>query len=368
MMKRTGGYILAGLLLTAAAAFGPMAVSAAEAGNPYDQVASEEEMSAHQEVGMEGMYPIYGGDVADGVYGIEVESSSPMFRVEKAELTVREGEMRAVLTLSGTGYRMLYMGTGAEAAKAEPADFIPYTEDEEGKFSYEVPVEALDLPIDCAAFSRNKEKWYDRQILFQAQSLPREAVRTELPDYEALRQAAKERRIAALKAEKEEGQAREPEDQTAAVSPEPALIEMEDGEYAIAVELTGGSGRSTVNSPAGLIVLDGHAFARLQWSSSSYDYMIVGGKQYFPVNEEGYSTFEIPITAFNEPVPVIADTTAMSTPHEVEYTLIFHGDEIMSADETPQAAAKKVVYMAVGIAAVCGAVSWIKKRRKRTRR
>ena len=141
MMKRTGGYILAGFLLTAAAAFGPMAVSAAEAGNPYDQVASEEEMSAHQEVGMEGMYPIYGGDVADGVYGIEVESSSPMFRVEKAELTVREGEMRAVLTLSGTGYRMLYMGTGAEAVKAEPADFIPYTEDEEGKFSYEVPVE-----------------------------------------------------------------------------------------------------------------------------------------------------------------------------------------------------------------------------------
>lgn len=150
----------------------------------------------------------------------------------------------------------------------------------------------------------------------------------------------------------------------AETSYEPAFIEMEDGEYAIAVELSGGTGRSTVTSPAGLIVKDGLAYARIEWSSSNYDYMIVGGEKYLPVNEEGYSTFEIPILVFNEEMPVIADTTAMSTPHEIEYNLIFHADEIMSKDQTPQAAAQKVVYMVVLIVAVCAVVSFVSKRRR----
>ena len=78
-----------------------------------------------------------------------------------------------------------------------------------------------------------------------------------------------------------------------------------------------------------LIVRDGRAFTRLQWSSSNYDYMIVDGEKYLPVNEEGMnSIFEIPILAMDEPVEVIADTTAMGTPHEVEYTLLFYADSI----------------------------------------
>lgn len=150
----------------------------------------------------------------------------------------------------------------------------------------------------------------------------------------------------------------------AEISSEPAFIEMEDGEYAIAVELSGGSGKATVSSPAGLIVQDGLAYARIEWSSSHYDYMIVGGEKYLPVNEEGNSVFEIPILVFNEPMPVIADTTAMSTPHEVEYSLTFHADEIMSKDQTPQAAAQKVVYMVILIVAVCAVVSFVSKRRR----
>lgn len=145
---------------------------------------------------------------------------------------------------------------------------------------------------------------------------------------------------------------------------EPAFIELEDGEYAIAVELSGGSGKATVSSPAGLIVQDGLAYARIEWSSSHYDYMVVGGEKYLPVNEDGYSTFEIPILVFNEPMPVIADTTAMSTPHEVEYTLTFHADEIMSKDQTPQAAAQRVVYIVILIVAVCAVVSFVSKRRR----
>ena len=35
------------------------------------------------------------------------------------------------------------------------------------------------------------------------------------------------------------------------------------------------------------------------------------------------STFEIPVAAFDQILPVVADTVAMSEPHEVEYTLTF---------------------------------------------
>ncbi len=149
---------------------------------------------------------------------------------------------------------------------------------------------------------------------------------------------------------------------------EAAFIEMEDGEYAIGVTLEGGSGKSTVSSPAVLYVRDGRAYAKIEWSSSNYDYMIVGGKKYLPVNEEGYSTFEIPILAFNEPMPVIGDTTAMSTPHEVEYSLVFNTDEIMEKGQTPQASARKVVYMAGVIVVVCFLVTYFTGRRRKSTR
>lgn len=151
------------------------------------------------------------------------------------------------------------------------------------------------------------------------------------------------------------------------LSGEACLIEMEDGEYAIDVTLEGGSGKSTVSSPAILIVKDGRAYARIEWSSSNYDYMLVGGEKYLPVNEEGYSTFEIPIFFFDEPMPVIGDTTAMSTPHEVEYTLTFAVDSITSKDQTPQAAAQKVVYMVLIVIALCIVVSFVNKRRRNSR-
>ncbi len=147
-------------------------------------------------------------------------------------------------------------------------------------------------------------------------------------------------------------------------APKAALIELEDGEYAIEVELTGGTGKTTVSSPAGLTVLDGHAYARIEWSSSHYDYMLVGGEKYFPLYEEGYSTFEIPITVFNEPMEVIADTTAMSVPHEITYQLTFDLEGVMSKHQTPQAAAKRVVYMVILIILVCIVVSFVKKRRR----
>ena len=166
-MRKIWRCLLGGMVVTGGLLLIPiLGYASEENGNEvsYDQVATEEEQVKPQEVGVEGMTPIYATDVADGVYEVEVESSSSMFRVEHAELTVQDGEMAAVLTMGGTGYLRLYMGTKEEAAMGEISDYIEFEEDDEGKHTYTIPVEALDLPIDCAAFSKNRERWYDRQI------------------------------------------------------------------------------------------------------------------------------------------------------------------------------------------------------------
>ena len=117
-------------------------------------------------------------------------------------------------------------------------------------------------------------------------------------------------------------------------------LEFQDGTYQMEVELLGGSGRASVTSPAKVEIKDGKAVATLEWSSPNYDYMVVNGEKYLPVNTEGNSVFRIPVEAFDRDITVIADTVAMSTPHEIEYTLNFHagenGQNAAKADTTGQ--------------------------------
>lgn len=117
-------------------------------------------------------------------------------------------------------------------------------------------------------------------------------------------------------------------------------LEFQDGTYQMKVELLGGSGRASVTSPAKVEIKDGKAVATLEWSSPNYDYMVVDGEKYLPVNTEGNSVFQIPVEAFDRDIAVIADTVAMSTPHEIEYTLNFHagenGQNAAKADTTGQ--------------------------------
>ena len=98
---------------------------------------------------------------------------------------------------------------------------------------------------------------------------------------------------------------------------------MEDGTYTASVTLEGGSGRATVESPAVLRCENGQFYATIVWSSPNFDYMKVDGEKYLPINTEGNSTFKIPVADFDRKLDVIADTVAMSEPHEVEYTLTF---------------------------------------------
>ena len=60
--------------------------------------------------------------------------------------------------------------------------------------------------------------------------------------------------------------------------------------------------------------------------------MVVDGEKYEPLNTEGNSVFEIPVTCFDAPMTVSADTIAMSTPHEIEYTLTFDSTTLQKAE------------------------------------
>ena len=141
-----------------------------------ETVAATEETAEQQSVGTEGMTPVFASELRDGVYQIQVDSSSSMFRIEACELTVNDGSMTADMKMGGTGYLKLYMGTGEEAAKAPEEKMIPFEEAADGSHHFTVPVEALDKELDCAAFSKKKEKWYDRVLVFRADSLPADAL------------------------------------------------------------------------------------------------------------------------------------------------------------------------------------------------
>lgn len=271
--------------------------SSETAGNS-GMVASKDEMVTPEDVVEDDMVPIPGTSVKDGVYeDVTVDSSSSMFKITACTLTVEDGEMKAVLTMSSDGYLMLFMGTGEEAAAAPEEKCIPSVENEEGEITFEVPVEALDQGLDCAAYSKRKEKWYDRVILFRADSLPQDAftegVITTLED-----------------------------------------LALEDGIYQADVVLEGGSGKTSVESPAVMTVKDGKATATIIFSSPNYDYVICGEEKFLPVSEPGEnSAFELPVTGFDWKMPIAADTIAMSTPHEIEYTLTFDSAAIEKVEE-----------------------------------
>ena len=228
----------------------------------------------------------------DGVYTADFETDSSMFHANEAcdgkgTLTVENGEMTFHVSLASKKIVNLYPGKAADA-EANESDWLQPTTDTvtysdgtfEEVYGFDIPVSALDTDFDLAILG-TKGKWYDHVV--------------------SVRNAAEK----------------------AADAEVPA-----DGSYTCEVTLEGGSGRATVESPAALTVADGKMTATLVWSSPNYDYMIVDGEKYLPTNTEGNSTFEIPVAALDTALTVTADTVAMSTPHEIEYTLTFAADSL----------------------------------------
>lgn len=235
----------------------------------------------------------------DGVYYAEFQTDSSMFHVNEmmnnqGVLTVENGQMTIHVTLSGSGILNLYPGL-AEDAQAEGAILLQPSEDEvlyddgltDIAYGFDIPVPYLEEEFDVALIGK-KGIWYDHKVYVTN-------VQAMDPAVEATEEVSRE-----------------------------AGIEVADGEYLANVTLTGGSGKATVESPAKIVVENGEAMATIVWSSKNYDYMIVEGEKYLNEAEpDAQSTFTIPVAAFSCELPVIGDTVAMSTPHEIEYMITF---------------------------------------------
>jgi len=360
--KTIAGVVFAALLAVSFGVFCPDDTFAAEG---YEDVAGSSETAEAKEVGKYGMTPISGACVKSGEYEVKAESSSSFFSIYSCALTVKGGRMKAVLTIDSTSYECVYMGKAKDAAKAPKGDYI-FAEEKDYRGSFTIPVEALNAPIACAAFSKKEKQWYDRNILIDAASLPEGALRIELPDYSLIEDAMEQ-----YEEGRETGIGQEPADEQAGTESSgsfliPAQVELEDGTYSIEVNMTGGSGRASVSSPTWFIVRNGKAYARLLWSSANYDYMKINGIRFDNESDDGgNATFTIPVALFDQPIRVIADTTAMGDPVEIEYELTFYEDTIGSVTKVPQEAAKRVIYIALLIIVVGGILNLILKRRKK---
>lgn len=259
------------------------------------EVASGDETVEAVEVVEEGMTPMGGEMIRDGVYPVAVNSSSSMFKIVSCTLTVEGGQMTATMTMSGTGYLKLFMGTGEEALAAAEEDCISFVEDAEGAHTFTVPVPALNAAVDCAAFSKRKEKWYDRQLLFRADSLPLDAF-TE----DALTNVA--------------------------------TLNLSDGLYTIEARLVGDVGKASVESPAQLRVEKGQAFVTVVWGSKKYADMRVDGELVPVVESDGNATFEMPVRCFDWNLAVTVDSTALGSPVEMNYAIRFDSATIQPAE------------------------------------
>lgn len=372
------------LMVAAVLLFSPQMEETAYAAPGYEDIASAADTGGSTEVGKYGMLPVYGRDIKDGVYTISGESSSSFFKIEESELTVKNGKLTVKMQIPSNSYRFVYMGTAEEAAAAPLEDYIE-PDNKVGISTFEIPIDALDKGIPCAAYSRRKKQWYDRTILFHASDIPAESLLISLPDYAMIEEALKlyeqtngenagEGTAAGASGTQTgvngagSGTTENADDETARIAAltEPVDVDLEDGTYSIQVNMTGGSGRASVSSPTWMIVKDHKAYARLLWSSSYYDYMLVGGQKYLNESSDGgNSTFTIPITIMEEPMPVVADTTAMGDPVAIDYKLTFYEDSIGSKSQIPQEAAIDVLILAAIIIVAGGILNYfVKKRRK----
>lgn len=259
-----------------------------------DGVADASQMAAVEEITEPGMIPVSAAELVEGEYPVAFKCSSSMFRVDAALLKVAQGRMEVTLTMGSKSFLYVYPGSAAEADAAPEDSRIAPVPLEDGTLTFTLPVAALDAPVPCAAYSKNRELWYDRSLLFRADSLPVSAFR------EGFFTTARSLGLA-------------------------------DGDYTAAVTLTGGSGRAKLESPARLTVRDGQCTAELVWGSRNYDYMRIGETRYLPVGGEGGARFVIPVAYFDRGLAVVADTVAMSEPHEIAYTLFFDSASLEAA-------------------------------------
>ena len=299
------------------------------------------------------------GTPADGIYSTSAVTGAAMFKVVGTKLTVKNGKMTALITLSGIGYDYLYMGTGADAANhtdqwIKYKGTATYTLDGETKTgrTYEIPVAALDKPITVASHSESHKKWYDRTITFSSKDLKKigdvsiggngnsgSTDNGTTGGNGSTNGSNNTTGNTTTKVDtKPDTESKYESDTSGSTKAVNSKTKLKDGVYKPdKFSWSGGSGRVNITCDK-VTIKNGQALATIVFSSSAYQYVKPNGKKYLPTHTGGKSIFVIPVE-LNKNNSIIGMTTKMSTAHEITYSILVYlsaadeaGDGSVSAD------------------------------------
>lgn len=299
------------------------------------------------------------GTPADGIYSTSAVTGAAMFKVVGTKLTVKNGKMTALITLSGIGYDYLYMGTGADAANhtdqwIKYKGTATYTLDGETKTgrTYEIPVAALDKPITVASHSESHKKWYDRTITFSSKDLKKigdvsiggngnsgSTDNGTTGGNGSTNGSNNTTGNTTTKVDtKPDTESKYESDTSGSTKAVNSKTKLKDGVYKPdKFSWSGGSGRVNITCDK-VTIKNGQALATIVFSSSAYQYVKANGKKYLPTHTGGKSIFVIPVE-LNKNNSIIGMTTKMSTAHEITYSILVYlsaadeaGDGSVSAD------------------------------------
>ena len=303
------------------------------------------------------------GTPADGIYSTSAVTGAAMFKVVGTKLTVKNGKMTALITLSGVGYDYLYMGTAADAANNK-AQWIKYNGTaayildgvtKTGR-TYEIPVSALDKPITVASHSESHNKWYDRTITFSSKDLKKlgdvsngdngnngnsgnpNNGSTNGGNNNTNGSGNTTGNTTTTVDTKPDTESKYESDTSGSTKAVNSKTKLKDGVYKPdKFSWSGGSGRVNITCDK-VTIKNGQALATIVFSSSAYQYVKANGKKYLPTHTGGKSIFVIPVE-LNKNNSIIGMTTKMSAAHEITYSILVYlsaadeaGDGSVSAD------------------------------------
>ena len=269
---------------------------------------------------------------ADGTYTIPAETDQRMFYIVSDEgsgrtavLTVKDGQMTAAFSLTGTGYDKAYMGKVEDVTDADASQISGYTV-QNGYYTYTVSVSALDRKLEIAMHAVKSGKWFQHTIIFYSSKEAKERIEKEQNQNQGQKPDSDKNtnNSGNGKSDSDSNKNKEnknnSENKTSDKNNTKTQSGLADGTYTPdQFSWSGGSGRLAYIACDKITVKKGKAYATIRFSSSSYDKVQAGGGTYANTGS-AESTFTIPVT-LNANNTISARTVAMSAPHWVEYTI-----------------------------------------------
>lgn len=310
--------------------------------------------------------------IADGTYQVNAEAGGKMFRVTDCVMTVKNGQMTAAVTLSGQGYNRIYLGDVNNASDDEKNWILPDSLLAE-QYTFQIPVEKLDEVMTIAVHTTKSNKWDTRTLTFHSEGM------TKIADSNngnasngnngsngsltpggnnnnpgngsnGNNQGNAENNNGnsgttgnnATNNGKPDQESKYESDLNKSTARVNSTTGLKDGVYTPdSFSWSGGTGKVSITCSK-VTVTGGQAYATITFSSPHYQYVKANGNVYYPSAKTGSSTsFVIPVE-LNKNNSVVGMTTAMSTAHEIKYTIFVYIAEAAKANASARANGKEV--------------------------